>query len=198
MKIIVISTPQFLEHEAEYIHALLDNGADRVHLRKPGSDIEDFEKLVETIRPEYYSRLTVTDHFETAGKFGLGIHTNSRNSRIPEGFQGLKSASCHSLDEIRSRKARYDYLFLSPIFDSISKQGYRSAFSEEDLGKAREEGLIDSGVIALGGINPGNFSQLQEWGFGGGALMGAVWGKDCRPESVETVIENLRSFLKIT
>lgn len=45
-----------------------------------------------------------------------------------------------------------DYLFLSPIFDSISKRGYLSQFSFESLQNAAKEGLIDGKVFALGGV----------------------------------------------
>ncbi len=40
----------------------------------------------------------------------------------------------------------------SPIYDSISKEGYSSAYSCDTLQKAQQAGIIDSKVMALGGI----------------------------------------------
>jgi thiamine-phosphate pyrophosphorylase len=68
-----------------------------------------------------------------------------------------------------------NYLFLSPIFDSISKQGYCSNFSIELLREAQAEGIIDNKVIALGGVTPRKQPLLESLGFGGYAMMGAVW-----------------------
>ena len=68
-----------------------------------------------------------------------------------------------------------DYLFLSPIFDSISKRGYLSQFSIESLQNAAEEGLIDGKVFALGGVTQAKLPLLHELGFGGAAMLGAAW-----------------------
>ena len=72
-------------------------------------------------------------------------------------------------------KADYDYLLLSPIFDSISKQGYRSGFSDEELRRASDEGIIDHKVIALGGVTPDRIGYLESLNFGGVAMMGAIY-----------------------
>ncbi|MDD6809054.1 MAG: thiamine phosphate synthase, partial [Bacteroidales bacterium] len=45
----------------------------------------------------------------------------------------MLSVSCHSLEELSAHKAKFDYLFLSPIFDSISKKGYSGRFTREQL-----------------------------------------------------------------
>ena len=41
MRVIVITDPEFLPGEAEALTALLDAGAWRVHVRKPGAHAED-------------------------------------------------------------------------------------------------------------------------------------------------------------
>ena len=72
-------------------------------------------------------------------------------------------------------KDSYDYLLLSPIFDSISKVGYRSAFSLEELERAARAGIIDERVIALGGVTLEKIPILEALNFGGVAMMGAVY-----------------------
>ena len=70
-------------------------------------------------------------------------------------------------------------MFLSPVFDSISKAGYRGAFPPQELDGAARRGLIDHKVVALGGVSAQKMPQVHAWGFGGVALLGAVW-EHCR------------------
>lgn len=72
-----------------------------------------------------------------------GIHLNGRNPNLPEGYKGHVSCSCHSLDEVKERKSSCDYVFLSPVFNSISKLNYNSAYTAEELRTAAKAGIID-------------------------------------------------------
>ena len=73
------------------------------------------------------------------------------------------------------RKPKLNYVFLSPIFDSISKQGYRSAFDDATLKKASAEGIIGQKVVALGGVTRERVALLEKYGFGGAAMLGDIW-----------------------
>ena len=65
----------------------------------------------------------------------------------------------------------------SPIFDSISKKGYKHSFSNRDLEDAGNSGIINEKVIALGGIIPQFIPQLRAWNFGGAAFLGDIWNR---------------------
>lgn len=178
MKWIAITSPDFLPGEASAIVMLLQSGINIVHLRKPQADVSACRKLIEEIPPQYYPRIVLHQHFELCNKYHLrGIHLNSRNSTIPVQFEGHISCSCHSFQEVKEKKGKVDYVFLSPIFDSISKQGYQSAFTIESLQQAQQEGIIDSKVIALGGITANKIPVLRSLSFGGAALMGDLWNR---------------------
>lgn len=167
-----ITWPNFFIGEADEIVRLLDNGFDRVHIRKPGSGIVETAFLLEGIPKSYRLRLSLHDHFDLAQAYGLGgIHLNSRNPIPPVGWEGLVSKSLHSIDEIEP-SAHFDYDFLSPIFPSISKPGYKTQWNEEELRKN-----INDKIMALGGVTLDNFGYLQELGFGGAALLGSLWEK---------------------
>ena len=106
-----------------------------------------------------------------------GIHLNSRNS-LPSSYSaGTVSRSCHSFAEVTEHKPIVDYLFLSPILDSISKTGYLSAFSEEDLIRASANGIIDYKVMALGGVTFESIPLLERLSFGGAVMLGDVWNR---------------------
>lgn len=172
---IVITSPSFFDGEAQFLHRLFAHGVDIVHLRKPGATHEDCARLLDGLSADDRKRIVIHDFFELARPYGLrGIHLNARRSTVPDEWQGHLSRSCHSLDEVRRYKDACDYVFLSPIFDSVSKQGYASAFTDETLKQASLDGIIDDKVIALGGVTPDKISYLQQLGFGGAAMLGCV------------------------
>jgi thiamine-phosphate pyrophosphorylase len=84
------------------------------------------------------------------------------------------SRSCHSLEEIMESPS-FDYLFLSPVFDSISKTDYKQGFTPERLREAKSGKIIGEKVIALGGITAENVPVVRDYGFGGIAVLGALW-----------------------
>lgn len=180
MKWIVITMPDFIENEANYINQLFEAGLDLLHLRKPESCIDDCERLLQEINPKRYPRIVVHDHFSLCQKYHLhGIHLNSRNHQVPDGFQGSLSRSCHTFREVTAaqKEAVFSYVFLSPIFDSISKKGYKHNFANKDLEDAGNNGIINEKVIALGGIIPQFIPQLRAWNFGGAAFLGDIWNR---------------------
>ena len=175
MKLIVITTPDFRKGESDQIISLFENGLETLHLRKPNSDITTYEHLLASIPTPFLGRIVLHEHFSLTDKLPLcGVHLNRRNPS----YQGNRcvqiSKSCHSLEEIRSASS-FDYLFLSPIFNSISKSGYNAAFSDKQLETASQNGWINENVIALGGIDISTLSKIKRFSFGGAALLGAVW-----------------------
>ena len=128
-------------------------------------------------------------------EMGLGgIHLNRRNPVAPAGFNGLVSRSCHSLEELVQHKQTSDYLFLSPIFDSLSKVGYESQFSLDTLEKASRQGIIDEKVIALGGLSRQTIPTIRTIPFGGYALLGAIWGKTPETLSKDELLRRYKSI----
>lgn len=180
---IVITLPYFFDGEAEQIVQLLHSSVDLVHLRKPSSKAEEMERLILSIPNEYYPRLVLHDHHELAVKYHLhGVHLNSRNPLPPSGWTGSVSRSCHSLEELKTWKGKCNYVSLSPIFDSISKKGYHAAFSSEEIEQARKCGIIDSKVMALGGITFDKMDDVLRMGFGGGMILGDAWKNVRQPQ----------------
>ena len=180
MKLIVISKENFFPEEACWINAMMSEYPFILHLRKPFASLAEFETLVQQIHPVYYDRIVLHDHYALAEKYQLkGIHWNARNQEFKlEGAYWQKasiSRSCHSIPEVEMYKNQYHYVTLSPIFDSISKQRYKAAFSERELRSAIEKGIINHQVIALGGIDTSNIHQLATMGFGGAAVLGVIW-----------------------
>lgn len=165
--IIAITRPDFFKGESERINEILKNNeACFVHIRKPMASREQIENLLKTIDSTFYSRLKLHDHFELLKKFPVGgIHLNSRNPINNVDAKAI-SKSFHTLEEIENTKG-LDYFFLSPIFDSISKPGYKAAFDPHVLPPK----LKGKRAIALGGVTPSKYSIIKSLGFSGAALL---------------------------
>ena len=195
MKWITITSPEFLSGEAIFIDKLFSQGLDLLHIRKPDAPLEAYKRFLLQLPKQWYSRIVLHEHFALAEEFGLhGIHLNRRYSVAPNAFHGSISCSCHTIEEVITQKESKDYVFLSPIFDSISKVGYQAAFSPTSLKQAAIENVIDEKVIALGGITANNISLVKEWHFGGVALLGDIWKRMSDPQ-VDEYLNHIRTLL---
>ena len=212
MRLIVITTETFFENEAEAINLLFKNGLETLHLRKPFASQHETLAFIRQINKTYFSRIVLHDFHDLAVLFHLkGIHLNRRNQSIQMGFQpeinnlqedkGMSmkkcvltvSRSCHSLEEVNA-SSDCDYVFLSPVFQSISKIGYGRGFSPEQLNEAKEQKIINEQVIALGGITADNIPATHRYGFGGVAVLGALWGDFAAKKNVSAL---LNRFMKL-
>lgn len=192
-RLIIITTPYFFDKEATLLNSLFMEGMQHLHLRKPECARAELERLLDRISPEFYPRIVLHDHFELAAERHLGgIHLNRRNNLRPNEYNGSLSRSCHSLDEIKAMKSSFDYLFLSPIFPSISKEGYGNGFNLSELQAAKD--IIDDKVIALGGICAQTLRQLKDIPFGGAAVLGALWGKQPSLATTNHIVEQFKKL----
>lgn len=186
MRIIVITPEEPRADEAEMIVVMLEMGVDRVHLRHPKCSKAVLRNIIGAIPFYLRERITIHDYFELSAEFPtIGLNLNARNPELPEGTTGVVSRSCHTVDETLLPA---DYALLSPIFPSISKEGYSHEFSETEL-----QSLPEGKVIALGGITPERIDRLKRYPFGGFAVLGSVWNKNT---DRATILDNVAAILK--
>ncbi|MCL2413513.1 MAG: thiamine phosphate synthase [Bacteroidales bacterium] len=175
---IIITQPFFFQGEKEQMenHFLEDENL-VLHLRKPDSAMADYENLLQSINPKYHSRIVLHEHYDLHEKYNIrGLHfsTSKRELRKDVAHNISTSTSCHALDEIKSIENEFDYTFLSPIFPSISKQGYHGNLDMEKVKDFLQQKRKIK-VIALGGIIPERLQQIDVCGFDGYAMLGAAW-----------------------
>jgi thiamine-phosphate pyrophosphorylase len=176
MKLILLSTADFFVEEDTIINALFEEGLDLLHLRKPNSEPVFSERLLTLLPEQWHNRIVVHEHFYLKEEFNLrGIHLNEKNPEPPANYSGQLSRSCHSLQELATLRTGMDYVFLSPIFDSITYPDRHSAYTEQQLHDATRAGLIDRKVMAAGGINSETLPMLADYGFGGAVVLGDLW-----------------------
>lgn len=164
--LIVISNPTAIKNELSIIHQLFEVGLDIFHIYKPDFSVQQIIEFRQQIDAQYHPKIVVhTDYF----KF-------------------------HSLKELQDCEDKYEYAFLSPIFDSISKVGYKSNYDLNEVKmvlKSRKEK-----IIALGGITIDKIEEVRDLGFFGIAVLGTIWQSDKPIEDFKNLKEKwLKSSL---
>jgi len=147
---ILFTSPIGIKNETRLIHKLMTFGNwDVLHLRKPDWSKEKTLQLFHAL-PEKIREKTV-------------LHESGK-------------ISCHSFEEVKKLEGKVDYCFLSPIYDSISKEGYKAKFEKKELKKFLQQ-KRKTKIIALGGMTEENYKKALDLGFDGGAFLGAVWNQ---------------------
>jgi thiamine-phosphate pyrophosphorylase len=177
--LIVVSDAVMLENEAALINALFEEGLEIFHLRKPGAAVSEWQQLVEKINPEHWNKIALHAHHQLASILGMNrLHYTEalRKSSTREERETLKENGCHlstsihQLEDVDMVSGSFDYVFLGPVFNSISKQGYTSTISED-----RKLPVTNTKLIAIGGIKENNMLDALQMGFKGVALLGTIW-----------------------
>ena len=177
-RIIGITPAEDVFREQERISAMIRSGrVTYFHIRKPNYSETQLRDYLQKFDDDVRQRLSLHDFHALAAEMRIGgIHLNRRNPVPQANTQGKRiSVSCHSVEEVLQWKAQADYCFLSPIFDSISKQGYASHFSLETLQSLFKEQILDEKVCALSGVTYENLSLLEEVGFTSCAMLSSLW-----------------------
>ncbi len=180
--LIIISPEETVNEEINIVNALFDEGLQYFHLRKPHFSPAEQEMYLSRIKPQYLKNISIHQHhsadiknqvvgfhFKESKRLKIKAIPIMRNLDTP--YRRL-STSLHDADSIKTISAFWDYVFLSPIAESVSKPGYKN-------NKLVALKLVKSDnvppVIALGGITTDNAEHILLRGFDGIAVLGSIW-----------------------
>ncbi|WP_293745112.1 thiamine phosphate synthase [uncultured Pedobacter sp.] len=176
MELIVISKPTVFKEESSLINQLFEAGLQVFHLRKENVDEAAYRKIIEGISTEYHSRIALHHFHSLTGDYHIHRihHTESfRKERNHEALSenNIYSTSIHHLTAME-QVGQYDYSFFGPVFNSLSKPGYKSMIPSHFR---LEKHQVAPKIIALGGIGLTEIDQVKEMNFDGIALLGSIW-----------------------
>ena len=179
LKFIFLTKPEKLMSECDTLRNLLElGGVDYLHIRKETDDAEYIQKIVNRLPKPYrefmvlHGQQAIAEHYKLAG-----LHHKSNSDFLADCTTTFQTKSFHSIEEIKNCKYPYKYGFLSPVFDSISKEGYKANFDYEDLKTFLHSDEKPFPIIALGGVNVANINKCKVLGFDGVAVLGAIWNE---------------------
>jgi len=179
-KIVVITPETDHPTESQMLNILVKEYGCIIHVRKPNFDTERYKKYLQN-NNHLLSHFVLHEHHYLSKEFQVkGIHLKKRDRKSPDStFKGLNivSTSIHSIEESKTLMHPFEYIFYSPLFESISKQNYGTPKTYEVLSETvfelQKNTLIP--IMGLGGINEENIELVKKSGFNGAALLGAVW-----------------------
>jgi thiamine monophosphate synthase len=169
----VITLPGDVPGEAEHLEGLLETGLERLHLRKPGRVVEE---LLVRLAPRWRSKLVVHGDAELAARYGV------------ERVHRVNSTSVHSWEELRALPPGLEYAFISPVFDSFSKPGYRAAADLLEI----PPGPLPCRPVGLGGVSADTIGLMITRGWTGAAVLGWIWEK---PREAVSRFEQLKKIV---
>ena len=102
----------------------------------------------------------------------------SNNQQLATGNYTV-SSSFHEPEELEACEFEFDYHLLSPVFSSISKQGYE--------GRGFDVNYIDKTIIGMGGVNAETIPKILELGYKGIGVLGGIWNTDNPVESFKEI-----------
>ncbi|MBD0831273.1 thiamine phosphate synthase [Aestuariibaculum sediminum] len=189
--IIVIAPEHDIKNEIVILHELFHEGLQYYHLRKPHKTYTAYEVYLNQIDSKFHNRVVVHQSHKLLDDYNLkGLHfqETKRRTLTLDTFQNLRdnstitiSSSFHSPNELTNCKFNFDYYFLSPVFSSISKQGYE--------GQEFNVNHINKTVIGMGGVTTKNLTVFDKLGYKGIGVLGSIWNS-------ETPVEDFKIMQK--
>lgn len=166
--------PESFPDEAAHLnHMLAAHPALTVHLRKPEMERLAYEKALGGIAAAFHPRTVLHQHHELSDCYDVkGVHFTERHRAEHTLHPKVVSTSFHTLMDAQNSGMVYDYFFCSPIFPSISKQGYTPS---ENWNITTDSEAFRAKAVALGGIQRSNLAAVRAKGFQHIAVLGAVW-----------------------
>ena len=194
--IAVLTLPAPFDGEVELLEGLLEAGLPKLHIRRPGGDVEG---LLTRLAPRWASRLVLHGSVELAVECGIPQVHGKVGFRDGDGMSGggpvvafpgrvAVSTSVHSWEEFARLPEGLAYAFISPLFDSISKPGYGA----NPALLRQPAGPMPCMPVALGGVGGDSLPELLRWGWKGAAVLGWIWDE---PGEAVTRYEQLKKIL---
>lgn len=185
MKLVLFSPSDKKDFEIPFLINMFENGLPTYHIRKLKYSTRKLQNFLSEIPEKYHNRIVIHTHHELAIKFdlkGVYISRSHKKRKIRTWFRikwfmlrkkGLEvSATVKHTENLSESESKYNYVFLSPVFDSLSGN-FQAGFSEFNIKSALQN--TKSKVIARGGISVENIQKAHELGFAGVAFYTSIW-----------------------
>ncbi len=168
------------------VEEAVKGGVTMVQLREKDASTADFLdvalKIKETLKP-YNIPLIINDRLDIALAVDAdGVHIGQSDmpyhiARKLMGRDKIIGLSVESIEDVISaNELDVDYIGISPIFSTPTKQDTKEPFGIEGAKKAKE--LSKHRIVAIGGINTQNIESVMDTGIEGVAVVSAILGAE--------------------
>ena len=178
----------------------IKGGVTVVQIREKTADTLDFYNLalkVKEITEKYNIPLIINDRVDIALAIDAdGVHVGQSDmpcdvTRKLIGKDKILGISAATVDEAKkAQKDGADYIGTGAVFPTTTKND-ASSVTKEELKEIMKS--IDIPVVAIGGINLENASQLNDTGIAGLSVVSAIMSSDNPKKSSEKLLEIFNS-----
>lgn len=185
---------------AEQVNRLIKGGANFIQLREKYASSKDFYTQAEetlAIARRQNVKIIINDRVDIALALKAdGIHLGQddlppEEARKILGKNAMIGFSTHSVSQaIEAVGLPIDYLAIGPVFSTNTKENPDKAVGLEGLKKV-SEAIGDFPLVAIGGINLGNFQQVLDAGANSVAVINGLLSHP------KMITERLRKFYNL-
>lgn len=181
-----VTDRSWLEEETLYsqVEKALKGGATFIQLREKkldeGSFLEEAKEIQKLCR-QYQVPFVINDNVDIAARIDAdGVHVGQSDMEAGDvrkklGPDKIIGVSAQTVEQaLRAQEHGADYLGVGAVFPTGSKED-ATEVSRETLKAICD--AVDIPVIAIGGINSGNVSELRGTGICGVAVISAIFAK---------------------
>ena len=187
----------------DVVKEVLKNGATFLQIREKDLNEADFEteaKKLQDICKEYHVPYVVNDNVEIAVKIGAdGVHVGQsdikgRDIRALIGSDKILGISAGTVEEaIAAEQAGADYIGVGAVFGTSTKKNARN-MSIDRLKEIVE--AVNIPVVAIGGINASNISELVGSKVDGVAVISAIFAAENPGEATKNLLLKAKALVE--
>jgi len=187
----------------EVVKEVLKNGATFLQIREKDLNEAAFEaeaKKLQNICKEYQVPYVVNDNVEIALKIGAdGVHVGQsdikgRDIRAMIGEDKILGISAGTVEEaIAAEKAGADYIGVGAVFGTSTKKNARN-MTVDRLKEIVE--AVNIPVVAIGGINGQNMSELSGSKVDGVAVVSAIFAAENPSEATKDLLAKAKKLVE--
>ncbi len=186
----------------EIITQAIEGGISAVQLREKDLSTKDLYMLAKKLR-EITKRLgvnfVINDRVDIALAVDAdGVHLGWQSLdvgivRKMIGQEKLIGFSAHNLQEAKKASIEgVDYISISPIFGKSCKDYFMKPLGVIEMRKIKEQ--VDIPVVALGGINEANVTEVLEHGADGVAVISAIFLSKNPKQTASRLYSEIKKF----
>jgi len=187
----------------DVVKEVLKNGATFLQIREKDLNEKDFEteaKKLQDICKEYHVPYVVNDNVDIAIKIGAdGVHVGQsdikgRDIRALIGTDKILGISAGTVEEaVAAEEAGADYIGVGAVFGTSTKKNARN-MSIDRLKEIVE--AVDIPVVAIGGINAFNISELAGSKVDGVAVVSAIFAAENPGEATKDLLLKAKALVE--
>ena len=207
LSLYLIADPDIPTHRSffETVEEAIKGGVTIVQLRAKKRPLEEFLKLARTMRYltlQYRIPFIVNDNVEIAQAVDSdGVHLGQSDTSIEQareilGFNKIVGLSAHTPEEARDAEERSaDYVGVGSVYSTTSKEDISGIIGATGLVEVRKS--VKLPMVAIGGIDASNVSDVIETGVDGVAVISSIMKSD-RPREEARIIRDIINRKRIT